>query len=219
MTSTDLNGGTNGVAKKPHPSPITLAHAVLRTTTENYTKMVEFYIRLLGASVVRDTGNLAFLRYDEEHHRIAILASPESQPKSKTQVTVEVDHIAFTYGSLTALAQTYRSLRYGPEPLRPIWSVNHGPTTSLYYRDPDGNKIELQVDNFDSIEETDAFMRGPLFSMNPIGTDLDPEEWSASILKYAGPDGEEGLSRDAVKNIKTRIEIGERYSLPPGFQE
>jgi catechol-2,3-dioxygenase len=34
---------------------------------------------------------------------------------------------------------------------------NHGLTTSLYYRDPDGNKVELQVDNM-TMEQADEFM-------------------------------------------------------------
>ena len=211
--------GANGTIKKPHPSPIALAHAVIRTTTENYHKMVQFYIRLLGAWPIHESDNLTFLRYDDEHHRIAIIQSPKNQPKPQNQVSAEVDHLAFTHATLTALAQTYRSLRFGPAPEYPIWSVNHGPTTSLYYRDPDGNKIELQVDNFDTSEEADAFMKSSLFAKNPIGTDFDPEEWSASILQHLGPNNEEGLSPEAVRKLKTRVEIGERHSTPPGLQE
>ena len=32
--------------------------------------------------------------------------------------------------------------------IEPDACVNHGVTTSLYYADPDGNQVELQVDNF-----------------------------------------------------------------------
>jgi len=31
--------------------------------------------------------------------------------------------------------------------------VNHRPTTSMYYRDPDGNRVELQIDNFPTAKE------------------------------------------------------------------
>ena len=31
--------------------------------------------------------------------------------------------------------------------IQPHVPVQHGPTTSLYYRDPDGNMVELQIDN------------------------------------------------------------------------
>ena len=54
--------------------------------------------------------------------------------------------------------------------------MNHGPTTSIYYRDPDDNKIETQVNNFDTIKDADDFMKGRLFSENPIDTDFDPND-------------------------------------------
>jgi catechol-2,3-dioxygenase len=33
--------------------------------------------------------------------------------------------------------------------ITPFVSVNHGLTTSFYYRDPDGNGVELQIDNLE----------------------------------------------------------------------
>ncbi len=75
----------------------------------------------------------------------------------------------------------------------------------MYYRDPDGNAIETQVDNFDTLEETSDFMGGPLFAQNPIGTDFDPED----IIKRLDA-GEDHAS------IKKRKEIGTRFA-PPNF--
>ena len=69
----------------------------------------------------------------------------------------------------------------------------------MYYRDPDGNEIETQVDNYDSVEEIAAFMDGPLFTENPIGTDFDPQE----LIKRLE-------SGEDEKVIKKRIEIGPR---------
>ncbi|KEF56918.1 uncharacterized protein A1O9_07108 [Exophiala aquamarina CBS 119918] len=202
---------------KPHPSPGLFAHAVLRTTMDHYEEMSQWYIDLLSAEIVHKTANITFLRYDEEHHRIAIFASPDHVPKIEGHRTAEVDHLAFTYPTLTELAHVYTSLKSRERPWKPVWTINHGPTTSIYYRDPDGNKVELQVDNFDTKEEADAFMKGPLFSMNPIGTEIDADEWAEEILAKVLPNGEEGLSNDDIKRIKTRKEIGERYSLPEGL--
>lgn len=42
--------------------------------------------------------------------------------------------------------------------MRPTWCTNHGPTTSIYYKDPDGNNLETQVDNFETMEEADEFL-------------------------------------------------------------
>lgn len=179
--------------------------------------MVDFYINLLQAEPVHQTSNITFLRYDGEHHRIAIIHAPEYLAKTRGEHHAEVDHLAFTYANLTELAHTYLALKGRGQPILPVWSVNHGPTTSLYYRDPDGNKIELQVDNFDTPEEADAYMKGPLFAHNPIGTDIDVESWASQILGKVLGDGTEGLSPDEATAIKQRPEIGERFTLPDGF--
>lgn len=55
--------------------------------------------------------------------------------------------------------------------------VNHGMSTSMYYKDPDGNELELQVDNFDTVAEAIEFMNGAKFEENPICFDYDPEEF------------------------------------------
>ena len=59
--------------------------------------------------------------------------------------------------------------------IEPHWCINHGPTTSLYYRDPDGNQIELQIDNFTTQADLDAFFSSGAFAENPIGVEFDPE--------------------------------------------
>ena len=50
--------------------------------------------------------------------------------------------------------------------------IHHGGTLSAYYRDPDGNQVELQVDAL-TMEDTDALMRSPVFAANPIGIPVD----------------------------------------------
>jgi hypothetical protein len=60
--------------------------------------------------------------------------------------------------------------------IRPFFCVNHGPTTSMYYRDPDGNRVELQIDNFATAEEGQAWMHCPAFDRNPIGIEYDPDD-------------------------------------------
>ena len=232
MTSSSTTNGDNAhyhdiSAQIDHPTPSVLAHIVLRTTPENYETMIAFYMHLLNARIAHASPVITFLRYDDEHHRIAILQTPDVTAKPRDMKHAGMDHVAFTYSSLTSLARTYQALKTPSAatdtngrtipPLRPIWCVNHGPTTSLYYRDPDWNKIELQVDNFDAIEAADAFMSGNLFAENPIGTDFDPEEWSQRILAKAGPHGKEGLTAEEARIIKARVEIGERPAVPAGF--
>lgn len=87
----------------------------------------------------------------------------------------------------------------------PAWCVNHGPTTSIYYSDPDGNRLETQVDNFDTVEEANDFMTSKYFTENPIGTDFEPDDLMKRIE-----------SGESEQSIKRRIEIGPR-DLPEGF--
>ncbi|RAO65974.1 uncharacterized protein BHQ10_001986 [Talaromyces amestolkiae] len=201
------------------PSPQKLAHVVFRTTPDKYQILVNFYLEILNASIRHeDPGKIAFLSFDEEHHRIAILAVPGlTVPASDDLPRAGLDHIAFTYKTLTELAQVYVSLRDRPnDPLMPIWSINHGPTTSLYYHDPLGNKIEMQFDNFQTMEEADAYMKGNEFAENPLGVEFDPDEWSREVLAKMKPDGSEGLSVEDIRALSKRPNIGRRSEVPLG---
>ncbi|OQV00116.1 hypothetical protein CLAIMM_05654 [Cladophialophora immunda] len=174
-------------------SPSKLAHVVLRTN--NFEAMVNFYQDFLGADVIYQNDFLAFLTYDDEHHRVAIAAVPGT--KAKDAGTCGLEHIAFTFNTLEDLLLAYRQRKQ--KGMEPLWPVNHGPTTSIYYRDPDGNMIETQTDNFDSPNEATDFMRSKYYDENPIGTDVDPEELIEGLRK--------GVSE---KVLKKRVEIGPR---------
>lgn len=174
-------------------SPSALAHVFLRTN--KFQAMVEFYKKFLGAQVRWESKSTAFISYDEEHHRIAIAAIPNTEDKVERSAGLE--HIAFGFKSLDELALAYRQRkRIG---ITPVWCVNHGVTTSIYYADPDGNHLETQFDNFDNIEDTNAFMYSKEFQENPIGTDFDPEEFVRRLQS-----GEDHAS------IAKRVEIGPR---------
>ncbi len=40
---------------------------------------------------------------------------------------------------------------------------------------------EFQVDAFDTAEESNEFMCGPVNAANPVGVEYDPEDWLAQI--------------------------------------
>ncbi|KFY33770.1 hypothetical protein V494_07316 [Pseudogymnoascus sp. VKM F-4513 (FW-928)] len=158
-------------------SPISLAHIVLRTA--NLQRMVDFWTLFLGATTVFQNDSIAFLQYDDEHHRIAFIADPSAQPQVGGSKGAGMHHVAFTFANLADLVQAYRQRK--ELGVLPTWCVDHGVTTSMYYRDPDGNGIETQVDNFESSEEAVEFMQGDRFRENPIGTNFDPEELDRKI--------------------------------------
>ncbi|EXJ63293.1 uncharacterized protein A1O5_11614 [Cladophialophora psammophila CBS 110553] len=174
-------------------SPSKLAHVVLRTN--NFETMVEFYKDFLGAEVIYKNDFLAFLTYDEEHHRVAIAAFPGT--KAKDAETCGLEHTAFAFDTLEDLLLAYRQRKQ--RGIEPLWPVNHGPTTSIYYRDPDGNMIETQTDNFESPDDATNFMRSKYYDENPIGTDFDPEEMIDRLKSGA-----------SEKELKKRVEIGPR---------
>lgn len=155
---------------EPKPiAPSLFAHFVLRSS--NMEAMVEWYKTMLAMHVVLRNDFICFLTYDEEHHRLAIVnIEGLHAPDAKTW---GLAHVAYTFRNVGELLSTYRRLKKaGIEPYRPI---HHGPTLSMYYRDPDGNSVELQVDCFTTKEETAAYFHSRAFKGNPIGVAFDPE--------------------------------------------
>ena len=148
--------------------PLKLAHFVLRTP--NFDAMRAWYQSVLAAKPAFENEFLCFMTYDDEHHRIALINVPDAG--GRDEGAAGVDHIAFTFADLGGLLGTFARLKSGG--IEPYWCINHGPTTSLYYRDPDGNQIELQIDNFTTSQEVDAFIRSGVFEENPIGVEFAP---------------------------------------------
>jgi catechol 2,3-dioxygenase-like lactoylglutathione lyase family enzyme len=164
----------------PIISPIRFAHVVYRT--RRFEQMVHWYETVYGARVRYQNPAMAFPSYDDEHHRFALVNLSLLQPdgtESDRHGVIGVDHVAYTYPSLTDLLENYSQLR--EKGIRPYWCIHHGVTVSMYYADPDGNQIECQVNCFDSEDDANAFMHGPGFSANPIGVEYDPDDWLARL--------------------------------------
>lgn len=149
--------------------PSKLAHVVIRA--KRFQAMLAWYRKVFHLKTSFEAPVIAFLTYDEEHHRLAFL-NTEHLPEPDTMRT-GIDHVAFTYASLDELLSTWERLK--GEGIAPFWCINHGLTTSMYYRDPDGNEIELQVENFDTLEEGKAYFASAAFAENPLGVDYDPQ--------------------------------------------
>jgi hypothetical protein len=68
-----------------------------------------------------------------------------------------------------------------------VWSINHGPTTSLYYQDPDGIRLEFQTENFPTAAETANYFGSSAFADNPIGVTFDPDYLLERLRDGADP--------------------------------
>lgn len=167
--------------------PTKFAHVVYRT--RRFDEMMRWYEIVFGARVQYQNPALAFLTYDDEHHRFAIANLSVIQPEG-TQVDraglIGVDHVAYTMRSLTDLLENYERLKENG--ILPYWCVHHGITASMYYADPDGNQMEFQVDCLGSPMEVTRYMV-EIFSINPVGVEYDPDEWLAR-LRAGAPESE-----------------------------
>lgn len=180
-------------------SPTKLAHVVL--FTKQVPQMRDWYVTVLNGRVVHENPAAAFVTYDDEHHRIAVtdpsaaallaetlfgksegLIGAKGVPESRDAAAGQqqdlpprgLAHIAFTYATLGDLLGNYERLK--AESILPTVTINHGTTTSMYFADPDGNQIELQVDNFATAAEGTNFMESDSFTRNPIGVPYDADE-------------------------------------------
>ena len=153
--------------------PIKFAHVVYQT--RRYEEMIAWYQKVFEAEIVHQDPVLAFLTYDDEHHRFAFanldMRSPGSSGRDD-RGPIGVNHVAYTFASAGDLLTLYKRLK--ADGIEPYWPIHHGTTLSLYYRDPDGNRMEFQVDH-GTVEEARAFMAGDQFAANPIGVVFDPD--------------------------------------------
>jgi catechol 2,3-dioxygenase-like lactoylglutathione lyase family enzyme len=106
-------------------------------------RMIEFYTKVLGL-VLTDTGTLsggagqiAFLsRTPEEHHQVALI-SGRPDPDGATTM----NQVSFRVPTLTDLKKLHA--RVADAGVRELTPRTHGNAWSLYFLDPEGNRIEL----------------------------------------------------------------------------
>jgi catechol-2,3-dioxygenase len=148
----------------------TLHHVTFKTT--RLPEMMDWYAKVVGVTVNFQFPGGAFTSNDRANHRIAFFTVPGLSDDAEKVAHTGVHHAAFEYESFDDLMSSYarlKSLGIGPDVC-----LNHGLTTSLYYADPDGNLVELQVDNFEDWERSSDWMRtAPEFAANPIGVFFD----------------------------------------------
>ena len=107
-------------------------------------RMEDFYTRVLGFAAT-DRGllgatALVFLSRDpKEHHQIVLVAGRPGGAEFNP-----INQISFRMADFAGLREMHRRLqREGVTDLAP---VSHGNALSLYFKDPEGNRIELFID-------------------------------------------------------------------------
>ena len=139
------------------------------------TRMEDFYKRVLGFTVT-DRGNLdtprgpvylVFLsRNPEEHHQVVLASGrPDEQHFNL------LNQMSFRVPSLAFLRELNRRLKSeaGVTELSP---ATHGNAISLYFRDPEGTRIECFIDT-------------PWYCEQPMREPVDMEQDEANIMVQA----------------------------------
>jgi catechol-2,3-dioxygenase len=122
--------------------PISLSHFEIKV--RDLPMMEAFYTGTLGFLVTDrsspDGHQMIFLSGNAgEHHQIVLAESEKGEFPAGT-----LDHLAFRISDLRILRQFHKALEsYGD---LTIDTVSHGTTWSVYFRDPEGNRIEFFVD-------------------------------------------------------------------------
>jgi catechol 2,3-dioxygenase len=148
-----------------------LHHVTIKTS--RLDEMIAWYGLVIGAEVNFRDGVAAWTSNDAANHRIAFLAVPGLCDDAEKVSHNGMHHCAFEYDSFADLMTSFDRLRQ--HGIAPAFSLDHGLTISLYYRDPEGNFVELQSDNFGDWAQSREFMRTSQdFAANPIGTFFDP---------------------------------------------
>jgi catechol-2,3-dioxygenase len=111
-------------------------------------RMEDFYTRVLGFTVTdrgdleTPHGRLQFLflsRDPREHHQIVMASGrPANLPFNP------INQISFRMEDFAGLREMHRRLQ--KEAVSELSPVSHGNALSVYFRDPEGNRIELFVD-------------------------------------------------------------------------
>lgn len=111
-------------------------------------RMADFYSRVLGFTITdrgtletpRGTVGLVFLSRDPgEHHQIVLASGrPENLPFNP------INQISFRMADFAGLREMHRRIQ--GEAVSEIAPVSHGNALSVYFLDPEGNRIELFID-------------------------------------------------------------------------
>lgn len=138
-------------------------------------EMVAWYEAVAGLVPVHYTDGAAWLTNDEANHRIALIAHPAVNKPIDKPTSAGLHHTAFEYRDFDQWLDNYQRLKSAE--IVPFMCLDHGITLSMYYADPEGNGVEIQVDVFgDWAQSTEWMWASREFAENNIGEFFDPDK-------------------------------------------
>ncbi len=119
-------------------------------------KMIDFYSNVLGFVVSdgAEDGRITFLsRNPSDHHQVVLVRGRTTDAEVPM-----VQQVSFNVGTLAQVQKAFRKVRAaGCEGISPIC---HGNAWSVYFQDPEGNRIEMFCDT-------------PWYVPQPLGFKID----------------------------------------------
>jgi catechol 2,3-dioxygenase len=158
---------------QPHIAGPVLHHVLLKTIRPD--EMIDWYGQVVGMRVVHRFPAGVLMSNDAANHRLALLTSEHLSDDADRATHCGMHHLAFEFPNVDDLLGTYERIKRDHN-YRPHLAIDHGLALSLYFCDPDGNSVELQVDTFgDWAKSTEFMTSSPQFAADPLGTFCDAD--------------------------------------------
>ena len=136
---------------------------------DDLEKMRDFYSNFLGLTITDEdlARGICFLSADPqaEHHELAL-----ARLRDNAQPTQWVQQLSFVVRSLDELRTFYHRIQ--DEGLRIDRTVTHGISCSIYFFDPEDNRIELYYKTGYDIRQ-------------PLGAEIDLDDSDDSLLAFS----------------------------------
>ena len=149
-------------------------------------RLARFYTQVLGFSItdrgLLGTTPLIFLSRDPtEHHQIVLAAGRPSDLSFNV-----INQISLRVNDLAVLREVRHRVMAEPDASELV-SATHGNAISIYFRDPEGNRLEV-------------FMDTPWYCEQPLRESIDHDQSDAAVMAAA-----EALARSRPK-FRSRAE-------------
>jgi len=113
-------------------------------TVSDLNKSLKLYRDILGFEVTQNLGEAIFLSMGEYHHTIGLNTWSKKGARKPEEGQIGLYHFAILYPNRKELAKALKRLIDYNYPIE--GASDHGVSESIYFKDPDGNGIEIYAD-------------------------------------------------------------------------